>query len=69
MARALRPNGVFILADMIMPYWLWLIFRHGQHVSAKQRRTMFTDAGLEIQAQKGELWHHLLITVGKKSVP
>jgi len=68
-ARVLRPDGVFILADMIMPYWLWWIFRHGQHVSAKQRRKMLAEAGLEMQAQKGVLWHHLLINLGKKPNP
>lgn len=65
-ARILRPAGIFILADVIMPYWLWWIFRHGRHVSAKQRREMFAQSGLSMQAQKGRYWNPLLINVGKK---
>lgn len=68
-ARVLRPMGVFILADMIMPSWLWWIFRHGKHVSAKQRSAMFEKAGLDMQAQRKEFWRHLLINVGRKTFP
>jgi ubiquinone/menaquinone biosynthesis C-methylase UbiE len=65
-ARVLRPGGVFILGDMNMPYWLWWILRHGQHISAKQRSTMFAKAGLDMQARERKLWHFLLINVGEK---
>jgi ubiquinone/menaquinone biosynthesis C-methylase UbiE len=68
-ARVLRPGGVFILADAIMPYWLWWIFRHGQHVSARQRGAMFAQAGLAMQSEQREFWRHLLISVGKKTAP
>ena len=68
-ARVLRPGGVFILADAVMPYWLWWIFRHGKHVSARQRGAMFAQAGLIMQSEGREFWRHLLISVGKKTAP
>ncbi len=66
-AHVLRPGGVFILADMAVPYWIWLIMRHGQFASAKMQRKMFENAGLSVLEQSRSGWgNRLVVTVGKK---
>lgn len=65
-ARVLRPGGYFILVDASFPEWFVQIFRPKRFHSPAQMRTLFTQAGLEVQMQKTLVWHRWLATVGKK---
>lgn len=67
-ARVLRPQGKFLLADIVIPRWMMLFVRHFKRSSPKTVRDMFTRAGLTVELQQQPwLWSRvLLITVGKK---
>jgi ubiquinone/menaquinone biosynthesis C-methylase UbiE len=65
-ARALRPGGYFILVDFSFPDWLLRVFRLKRVHSPAQLRTLFNQAGLEVQTQQTLTWRRLLATVGKK---
>jgi ubiquinone/menaquinone biosynthesis C-methylase UbiE len=65
-ARVLRPGGCFILVDASFPEWFVRIFRPKRFHSPAQMRALFTQAGLEIQAQKRLVWGRWLATIGNK---
>jgi ubiquinone/menaquinone biosynthesis C-methylase UbiE len=65
-ARVLRPNGRFLLADIVMPRGLSFIFRHTKMNNRKRIRETFEAAGLTVQVQQRRL-AMIVITVGKKS--
>jgi len=67
-ARVLRPDGSFLLADFTLPTWLaWLLPRSRFH-SAAQMRTLFEQAGLDVQAQPAAAARFVRITIGTKPV-
>jgi ubiquinone/menaquinone biosynthesis C-methylase UbiE len=67
-ARVLRPQGRFLLADIVIPRWLSLFVRHFRYNSPARIREMFTQAGLtvELQQQPWRWSRVLLIIIGKK---
>ena len=65
-ARVLRPGGYFILVDISLPDWLVGVFRLKRIHSPAQLRTMFIQAGLQVQTQQTLAWRRWLATVGSK---
>jgi len=67
-ARVLRPQGRFLLADIVIPRWLSLFIRHFRYNSPARIREMFTRAGLnvELQQQPWRWTRVLLIIAGRK---
>src|SRR5208283_968268 len=67
-ARVLRPQGMFLLADIIIPHWLLLFVKHFRYNNPTKIREMFTQAGLtvELQQQPWRWSRVLLVTVGRK---
>jgi len=65
-ARVLRPGGYFILVDASFPDWLVRVFRLKRFHSPAQLRTLFIQAGLQVQTQQILIWRRWLATVGKK---
>jgi ubiquinone/menaquinone biosynthesis C-methylase UbiE len=65
-ARVLRPEGYFMLVDVSLPNWLVRVFRPKRVHSPAQLRTLFTQAGLQVQTQQTLAWRRWLATVGKK---
>jgi ubiquinone/menaquinone biosynthesis C-methylase UbiE len=64
--RVLRPGGCFILVDASFPDWFVRVFRPKRFHSPAQLRTLFIQAGLQVQMQKALVWRRWLATVGKK---
>ena len=64
--RVLRPGGYFMLVDVSLPNWLVRVFRLKRVHSPTQMRTLFTQAGLQVQAQQTLAWRRWLATVGYK---
>jgi ubiquinone/menaquinone biosynthesis C-methylase UbiE len=64
--RVLRPGGYFMLVDASFPDWLVGVFHLKRFHSPSQMRTLFTQAGLQVQAQQTLAWRRWLATVGKK---
>jgi len=66
--RVLRPQGRLLLADIMLPFGLSLIFRHFKRNNPARTREMFAQAGLKVEFQKRLwLWSRILVvTVGKK---
>src|SRR5208283_1534929 len=54
-ARVLRPQGMFLLADITIPHWLSLFVRHFRFNSPGKIREMFTQAELSVELQQ-EPW-------------
>ena len=67
-ARVLRPQGKFLLADIVIPRWLSLFVRHFRYNSPDRIHEMFTQAGLtvELQQQPWQWSRVLLIVAGRK---
>jgi ubiquinone/menaquinone biosynthesis C-methylase UbiE len=65
-ARVLRPGGYFLLVDMSFPHWLVRGFRLKRVHSRTRLQALFTQAGLQVQAQQRVAWRGWLATVGKK---
>ena len=65
-ARVLRPGGHFILVDASFPDWFVRIFRPKRFHSPTQMRTLFIQAGLQVQTQQVLFWRRWLATVGTK---
>jgi ubiquinone/menaquinone biosynthesis C-methylase UbiE len=65
-ARVLRPDCLFCLADIAMPHWLSGIIRHYAGNNPSAWRTFFVQAGLDIVAQKRYLMGHVLVLLGLK---
>ena len=64
--RVLRPGGYFILVDISVPEWFVGAVRLKRFHSPAQFRTLFIQAGLQVQAQRTLAWRRWLATVGKK---
>jgi ubiquinone/menaquinone biosynthesis C-methylase UbiE len=65
-ARVLRPEGYFALADLSYPGWSTPVFRSLRFHSAAQFREIFAGAGLRVQTQQPLAWHAGLATFGQK---
>jgi ubiquinone/menaquinone biosynthesis C-methylase UbiE len=67
-ARVLRPQGRFLLADIIIPHLLSLFVKHFRYNNPGRIREMFTQAGLtvELQQQPWRWSRVLLIITGRK---
>ena len=62
--RVLRPEGQFILADIVPPPFFLRFLNHGHMCNPSEVREMFEQAGLEVQMQRRPLLGHFLVTVG-----
>jgi len=65
-ARVLRPGGLFVLVDILMPLGIGKIHPHGRHTNAAAVRAMFTMAGLVMQSQRRAMGWFILVTVGRR---
>ena len=67
-ARVLRPQGRFLLADITIPFGLSLFVKHFKHNSPAKIHEMFTQAGLTVELQQRQWrWSRfILVTVGRK---
>jgi ubiquinone/menaquinone biosynthesis C-methylase UbiE len=65
-ARALRPEGYFILVDFSFPALIVRMLRLKRVHSPAQMRALFNHAGLDVQTQQILAWSSWLATVGKK---
>jgi ubiquinone/menaquinone biosynthesis C-methylase UbiE len=63
----LRPAGCFVLADVLPPYLIYRIIRHGRWASPAAVKQMFSQAGLNVRAQRRGLGFYLLLTMGIKN--
>jgi len=68
-ARVLRPQGRFLLADIVIPSWLSLFVRHFRYNGPAKIRETFTNSGLTVELQQRPWrWSRvLLITAGRKN--
>jgi ubiquinone/menaquinone biosynthesis C-methylase UbiE len=67
-ARVLRPEGRFLLADIVLPFGLGLFSRHFERNNSKRMRETFVAAGLKVEFQKRPWsWSRfLVVTAGVK---
>jgi ubiquinone/menaquinone biosynthesis C-methylase UbiE len=67
-ARVLRPQGRFLLADVAPPFGLSFLTRHFKRNNPRRTREMFVEAGLNVERQQRPLrWSRfLVVTVGRK---
>jgi ubiquinone/menaquinone biosynthesis C-methylase UbiE len=65
-ARVLRSGGYFLLVDASFPDWLVRVVRLKRFHSPAGLRTLFIQAGLQVQTQQTLAWRRWLATVGKK---
>jgi ubiquinone/menaquinone biosynthesis C-methylase UbiE len=65
-ARVLRPEGYFLLADLSYPDWLTPAFRTLRFHSPAQLRGIFERAGLRVRAQRALAWRVAQATAGEK---
>ncbi|MGD0751617.1 MAG: class I SAM-dependent methyltransferase [Anaerolineales bacterium] len=65
-ARVLRPGGVFVLVDILMPLGIGKIHPHGRQTSPATVRSIFAQAGLEVQSQRRVMGWFILVTVGRR---
>jgi ubiquinone/menaquinone biosynthesis C-methylase UbiE len=68
-ARVLRPQGRFLLADIVPPFGLSFFNRHFKRNNPRKMREMFAQAGLEVESQQRQWrWSRfLVVTVGVKT--
>jgi len=67
-ARVLRPQGRFLLADITIPFWLSLFVKRFKRKGPTRIREMFVEAGLTVELQQRP-WRWswvMLVTVGRK---
>ena len=68
-ARVLRPQGRFLLADIMMPFGLSLVIRHFKRNNPVKTREMFAQAGLNVEFQQRRwLWSRILVVTGGKKL-
>ena len=66
-ARVLRPGGVLVLVDLLMPLGIGKLHPHGRQTPPAQVREMFRQAGLAVQSQRRVMSWFILVTVGQKT--
>ena len=66
-ARVLRPGGIFVLMDIVMPLGIGRIHPHGRQTAPTRVCEMFAQAGMEVQNQRRVMSRFLLVTVGKRA--
>ena len=66
-ARVLRPGGIFVLVDIVMPLGIGKIHPHGRQANPSVVSGMFTQAGLDVQAQRRAMSRFMLVTVGRRA--
>jgi ubiquinone/menaquinone biosynthesis C-methylase UbiE len=66
MARVLRPKGRLFLADIWPPMRLGKVIRQFQSNDPARIREVFTQAGLQTQAQRKRMGLWLLVTIGER---
>jgi ubiquinone/menaquinone biosynthesis C-methylase UbiE len=64
-ARVLRPEGHFLLADAVVPGWLSRFLPWSRLRSPAQVRILFQQAGLHVIHQQSTVSSWVLITVGR----
>lgn len=64
---ALRPGGIFVLADVLPPHFIYRIIPHGRWAGPTMVKEMFAQAGLDVRAQRRGLGFSLLRTAGVKN--
>jgi ubiquinone/menaquinone biosynthesis C-methylase UbiE len=68
-ARVLRPQGQFLLADIMVPFGLSLVVSHFNRNNAAKTREMFAQAGLNVEFQRRPwLWSRILVVTGGKKL-
>jgi ubiquinone/menaquinone biosynthesis C-methylase UbiE len=65
-ARVLEAGGLFVLADISLPFGMQRFFRHGTQPSPSALRGMFARVGLEVQSQRRAMSGFLLVTMGRR---
>ena len=67
-ARVLRPNGLFILADITVPSWIAQFVKIFKNNSPAKINNMFTKAGfiVETQQRPWSWFRSVIITIGVK---
>ena len=65
-AATLRPGGLFILEDILMPLGIGRIHPHGRQVKPSTLREMFGRSGLTVQAQRRVMTYFILLTTGRR---
>ncbi len=67
-ARVLRTNGRFVLADIIAPFGLSMFFKHFKRSNASKTRALFAESGLNVELQQRQwpLFSVLVVTIGRK---
>jgi ubiquinone/menaquinone biosynthesis C-methylase UbiE len=65
-ARVLRPNGLFCLADAITPFWLSIFFHHFDRNNSTEWETIFAQAGLKVIVQERKMTGFILLLLGMK---
>lgn len=68
-ARVLRPQGAFLLADVVAPFGLSIFMRHFKRNNTRNIRRMFESSGLTVELQQRKWgWSSLLVvTLGRKA--
>jgi ubiquinone/menaquinone biosynthesis C-methylase UbiE len=62
-ARVLRPQGRFLLADITMPFGLSFVIRHFKRNNPAKTRETFAQAGLKVEFQQRRWSRFLVVTV------
>jgi ubiquinone/menaquinone biosynthesis C-methylase UbiE len=67
-ARVLKPQGKFLLADIVIPHWMSLFVKRFRYNSPATIKEMFEQAGfaVELQQQPWRWSRVMLITEGRK---
>ena len=65
-ARVLRPEGYFFLADAMVPGWLTRFLPVERFRRPAQIQSLFQQAGLHVLHQQIAVYDWVLITVGRK---
>jgi demethylmenaquinone methyltransferase/2-methoxy-6-polyprenyl-1,4-benzoquinol methylase len=66
-ARVLRPNGKFVIADIVMPLVLSKVIRHFRRNNPEKTKRIFMQAGLDVETQRRRMARFLFVTVGKNT--
>jgi ubiquinone/menaquinone biosynthesis C-methylase UbiE len=68
-ARVMRSQGRFLLADIMIPFGLSHVIRHFKRNNPAKTREMFAQAGLNVEFQQRPwLWSRILVITGGKKL-